>query len=54
MESAKLEIEIWNGKCDFSLKSQKMKDILLQRRCAKALYETGGEKIVDSKKAEQT
>lgn len=35
-------------------RAKKIKDILLQKRCATALDETGGGKIADSKKVEQT
>lgn len=37
MTSSKIDIEIWNAKGDFSLWSKKMKALLLQQKCAKAL-----------------
>lgn len=53
MASTKIDIEICNAKGDFSLWSKKMKALLKQQKCAKALDEFWGVETTQTKRTEQ-
>ncbi|XP_022899443.1 uncharacterized protein LOC111412760 [Olea europaea var. sylvestris] len=53
MTSTKVDIEIWNGKGDFTLWSQKMKALLMQHKCVKTLDEFWEEEIIERKRNKQ-
>ncbi|KAL2480186.1 Integrase catalytic domain-containing protein [Abeliophyllum distichum] len=52
MSPNKFEVEVWSGNGDFSLWRKKMKAVLLQQRCAKAIDESWPEDLDDIKKQE--
>lgn len=53
MANTKVDVEMWNAKGDFNLWSKKMKALLMQQKCAKALDESWGEEVTQIRRTEQ-
>ncbi|XP_022868749.1 uncharacterized protein LOC111388305 [Olea europaea var. sylvestris] len=53
MATAKFEVSQFDGKIDFDMWSQKMKAILMQMKCAKALDDSWPEGLASNKKFER-